>query len=278
MSICHIVVLDESDYIIVDVYEDFMDPEYTGPIKINMTRMYKSFEAMAITEITEAIKEKTHDFIKFTKDENGIVEFVEYNVNFSIIDMSYRMKLALGFYCQKFPIDSQRIEVPNDAWVIRARAMGYTLLTPMWYILSNLGSPNTVSRQDNPWYSDNISIAMRIQNSFVNKQPLTFSNSEFISTSQASSLSNIRCLVVDANLEPIKFLCPIAITISVKDIPPNQVTQEALMQQKANPQVMQMIQEKSHSDSLKQFNHINKISDFNRLTTEYEFPPFFPQD
>jgi hypothetical protein len=101
---------------------------------------------------------------------------------------------------------------------------------------------------------------MRIQNAFVNEQPLSFSNSDFITTSQASSLSNIRCLLVDSNLEPIKFLNPVFITISVKDVPPDEDKEEALAPQPPNKELQSQIREKQHQNALQQEAHYGKLS------------------
>jgi hypothetical protein len=214
--------------------------------------------------------------IDFMKDENGFVEFTS-EIGFTIIDMSYRMRQALGFYYGYFPMIPIYDEI-RSMFILKARAIGYNMLSPMWYILSNLGAPNSVSRQDNPWYCSNAAIAMRIQNSFVNEQPLSFSNSEFITTSQASSLSNIKCMVVDSNLEPIKFLNPISITISVKDIPIDEDKMAQFEEQPANRELNKQIREKQHSNALQQTNHFKKWINPDSIIKEVDYGKFFKDD
>jgi hypothetical protein len=270
MTMCNIVVLDETDFI---EYSD----AYNHHRKMYMDRIYKVIDAMVMTFITEHIKmDNVLEQLDFMKDENGFVEFTS-QIGFTLIDMSYRMRQALGFYYGTFPKEPIYDEL-RSMFLLKARAIGYSMLSPMWYILSNLGSPNSVSRQDNPWYCSNAAIAMRIQNSFVNEQPLSFSNSEFITTSQASSLSNIKCMVVDSNLEPIKFLNPIAITISVKDIPINEDKMAQFEQQPANRELNKQIREKQHSNALQQSNHYKKWSNPESISFEVDYGKMFKDD
>jgi hypothetical protein len=145
----------------------------------------------------------------------------------------------------------------------------------MWYVVSNLGSPNSISQQFNPYTSSNPAVVMRIMNSFVNEQPLSYNNSEFVTTSQASSLSNIRCEIVDANLEPIRFLNPVYLTISVKAISPEerQPKEEALAEQPANKEQQMAMQQKQLDNMERMMMNTQKISD--GVTVEPDHKPFF---
>jgi hypothetical protein len=112
----------------------------------------------------------------------------------------------------------------------------------------------------------------------VNEQPLTFSNSDFITTSQASSLSNIKCLVVDCNLEPIKFLNPISITISVKDIPPDEDKEAEFNEKAPNKALMKQIKEKQHQNALQRLEHEKKWSNPDRQWLEPNYGKMFKDD
>jgi hypothetical protein len=240
-----------------------------------MDRVYKVADAAVVSYITNKLL-AAEDVWQFKKDDNGFVEFVS-EAPFQLSDMSYHMRLALGFYYGNFPMLSVKDDY-RDVFIVKAKGIGYSMLTPMWYILSNLGSPNSVSKQDNPWYCSNAAIAMRIQNSFVNEQPLSFSNSEFITTSQASSLSNIRCMVVDSNLEPIKFLNPISITISVKDIPPDEDKEAQFLEQASNKELKRQILEKQHSNAIRQTAQLVKLSHPENQWNVPSYGPMFKDD
>jgi hypothetical protein len=231
MSYCNLAILDTDDYITFEIIGFNSENVPIDVIyQLKMPRLYKTIDSAVIAVITEELKTLTNDTIQFLKTDQGFSQFIGVDTLFSITNMSYRMKLALGFYyVSKWPLLSEA-NWNTGIEEITAKAIGYNLSTPMWYVLSNLGSPNQVSHEFNPYTSSNPPIVMRIMNSFVNEQPLSYNNSDFITTTQASSLSNIRCEVVDANMQPIRFLNPIYLTISVKGIPmeQKQPTEEAL--------------------------------------------------
>jgi hypothetical protein len=65
---------------------------------------------------------------------------------------------------------------------------------------------------------------------------------------------------VDSNLEPIKFLNPVFITISVKDVPMDEDTEKAMTMQLPNKELQQQIREKQHQNALQQEQHYAKYS------------------
>jgi hypothetical protein len=85
-------------------------------------------------------------------------------------------------------------------------------------------------------------------------------------------------MIVDANLEPIKFLNPVSITISVKDIPPNEDKEAQFADQPANRELNKQIREKQHSMALQQTNHYKKWSNPETKTLEPNYGKFFKDD
>ena len=74
-------------------------------------------------------------------------------------------------------------------------------------------------------------------------QPLTYSNSEYVATSPASALSNLRVKLVDGNLQPIKLTNPLYVGVSLSEIPDEekQPIEEAMAEQEENKETKQLI-------------------------------------
>jgi hypothetical protein len=153
MSYCHLVVLDKDDYIEFKVWgSDEEGNDVTLTYKLTVKQIHKTIDATVISiAITEGVKTLTNETIQFIKTEEGYSQFIGIDTIFEVTSMSYRMRLALGFY---YPIiwpilSTLSFETGRDE--VTSKAIGYNLSTPMWYVLSNLGSPNNVSHEFNPY-------------------------------------------------------------------------------------------------------------------------------
>ena len=224
----NIVVLSPEDYIEFDYFPIYLSKYYT--------------------EITDSFTNDINDLLTthtqlttLKKDTRGIYYF-ESSYQIRITDMSYNMKQALGFYCETFPLISKN---ENSVWKITAKGVGFTNFSPVWFLISNLGQPIQLNKEDTPWTPIFPAIVMKIQNSFQPGQPLTYSNSDYSALSPPAALSNLRVKLVDANLVPIKLLNPLYVSVSVQEIPmeEKQVVEEAIATQESNPQTKKIIRE-----------------------------------
>ena len=188
--------------------------------------------------------------ITLAADDLGRYKFSS-SSTFSIVGMSYALQQTLGFYYKKDISTESPIEcVEEDStYSITAKAIGYNNLSPVWYLLSNLGSPNIVSSLYSPYESYYPSIAMKIMNQFSADQILQYTNSDFMSISQASALSNLRVKLVDVNLHPVKLLSPLFVTISFTEMAEEkQALDEAMAEQEPNNELKKQIEERRRTN------------------------------
>jgi hypothetical protein len=127
-------------------------------------------------------------------------------------------------------IQQQRIEEPRIHYVpeiprsvksgvhyYRSDSVGYFNLTPVLYLISNLGSSCYSNGKDDEgnFILDNRRIVMRINNYFISGLPIIANNIEFSSTVPSGSLTNIWFRLVDSNYQPVKLLTPMEISLVV---------------------------------------------------------------
>ena len=229
----NMVVLSPEDYI------EFEDIDLTH-IKYNLTKYYTTIYDSLMDDINNIFTIYTRQ-CTINKNNRGMYYFESSN-SFTISSMSYNMKQALGFYCDTFPIDSENV---NGVWRITAKGVGFNNFSPVWFLISNLGTPIQINKEDSPWTPLFPAIVMKIQNSFQAGQPLTYSNSDYVSMSPPAALSNLRVKLVDANLVPIKLLNPLYVSVALVEISDEekQPYEEALSEQKANPETKQIIRQ-----------------------------------
>ena len=229
----NMVVLSPDDYI------EFEDIDFTY-IKYNLTKYYTTIYDTLMDDINNIFEIKTRQ-CKIYKNNRGLYYF-ESSYSFTISDMSYNMRQVLGFYCDTFPIDSK---YENGVYRIMAKGVGFTNFSPVWFLISNLGTPIQINKEDSPWTPMFPAIVMKIQNSFQAGQPLTYSNSDYVSMSPPSALSNLRVKLVDANLVPIKLLNPLYVSVALVELTDEekQPYQEALSEQESNPETKQLIKQ-----------------------------------
>ena len=215
---------------------------------IHLEKSYKDRdESGLITDLNTLLEKYT---ITLATDELGRYKF-SCDRDFAIVGISYALQQTLGFYYKKNISITDPIECVSEdsAYSITAKAIGYNNLSPVWYLLSNLGSPNIVSSLYSPYESYYPSIAMKIMNQFSADQILQYSNSDFMSISQASSLSNLRVKLVDVNLQPVKLLSPLFVTISFMEMADEQqAIEEAMAEQEPNNELKKQIEQKRRTN------------------------------
>ena len=100
-------------------------------------------------------------------------------------------------------------------------SVGFTLSTPVLYLLSNVGAKTFKNKLDDAdkSYMTTLRTAMRINNSFSANFPIVSGNSDFQTIIKSNDLSNVMFWLVDANLKELTLLSPLYITIHVVPIP-----------------------------------------------------------
>ena len=225
---------------------------YSKSTRFYLQKNYKDRdESGLINDINEMLKEEYgKDFLTITTDELGRLKFV-CQMPFEITGLSYGLKQALGLFYKKIVTPESPIccEYINRNYVIQAKAIGYNNLTPIWYLLSNLGSPNVINTMNDPYEMYYPAIAMKIQNTFSPDQPIQYSNGDFMCISQASSLANLRVKLVDINLKPVKLLTPLIVTVSFFEMAEEHAeVEEAMAEQETNKDILKAIKDQQKTN------------------------------
>ena len=162
---------------------------------------------------------------------------------FELNDASYNVKMLLGLHDIKLPLISTYNEkiLTEHKQEIMINSVGYTLSTPVLYLLSNIGSKTFKNNLDknNIRNSSSLKTAMRITNAFSANLPIVAGNNDFETVIKSNDLSYVEFFLVDANLHEINLLCPLYITIHVQPIQDNDYNIYKLMmeqQQQQQPQ------------------------------------------
>ena len=209
----NVILLDKSDYIEFELVDN--------PNK----RWYPSKRVSVITsnlDLTFDDDNEGND-INIRRTEIDTFKFSS-SQRFSINDMTYNCAQCFGFYyTTNYNIESTFDNDPKSntyqSWVIESKAMGYRNGTPVYFLISNLGQPNQINKENDKWKPIFPAILMNIQNSFQNGASLFYSNSDYQSVSPVAALSNLRVKLVDANLVPVHIFNPMYVTIQVEEIP-----------------------------------------------------------
>ena len=170
---------------------------------------------------------------------------------FLLTGMSLHMKYATGFhYLKDVNIEATYDEI-NNQYYIKCKATPFDYLTPLWYVVSNLGSPNQIASMTEKYKIYYPAVAVKIVNTFSDGQAMNVSNGDYQTISQASSLSNLKLKIVDGNLEPIKFLNPIYLTVCLEEIPLDESIQEALIEQPPNKGYLEQLKQRLEMNYMK---------------------------
>jgi hypothetical protein len=155
--------------------------------------------------------------ITTTSDNAGRLTFVG-GVPFKIRDMSYNIKLLTGFYSYDvmFPLNCYAVADELNKYAITATSVGYLMSTPVLYLLSSLGSSSYINKHGSE--ITGVNIFAKINNTFSPRFPITSSYSELSILCSASSESDFKVQLVDANLIPIKILNPIYLSFTIEKI------------------------------------------------------------
>ena len=224
--------ITSNHYIVVLSPEDYVE---VNNVKYNLQKTYLAVTESLMTDLNEIFS--ANDLLIILEKNDLDQYYFTDKSPFIINSMSYNMKQALGFYCDNFPLSS------DSDYKITAKGVGFTNFSPVWFLISNLGQPIQINKEDSPWKPIFPAVVMKIQNSFQEGQPIVYSNSDYVSTSPPAALSNLRVKLVDSNLVPIKLLNPLYVSVSLSEISDEErkPTEEALAEQKENPETKQLI-------------------------------------
>ena len=187
------VVLNETDYITINNVRYYFQDEYSE---------------MTIDAVVSVLNELLID-AKITASNDNVGRLVLSSTTpFVISDMTYNVKMITGFYNDSLPLSSN-----NN--IIAASSAGFSLLTPILYLVSNLGAKCYDNIDE--LYCDR-KVLMRVSNSFSSSYPIVNSNMEFSSVIPVNSLSNIEFRLVDANMHDVKLLTPMYISVQTDSI------------------------------------------------------------
>ena len=230
----NIVLAGKDDYI------EFWD-EMDWVQRIYPQKNYTEIGLQFLDDITSLTKQTIWS-IDIVKNDENCYQFVSDDF-FHITDMSYNMKQIFGFYYLD-KVDLVSTE-KDGRYYITSKAVGYSNYQPMWYLISNLGQPIQITLNNDCWTPIFPAIVMKIQNTFQPGQPLTYSNSEYVSKSSPSALSNLRVKLVDSNLQPLKLKNPLYVSVSIQEIPDEekQPDEEAMAEQEENKETKKMIKQ-----------------------------------
>lgn len=227
------IVLAKDDYIVINGEKYTINDDY-GEVST------ETF-AMIINELLD-------DVIKIEATIDNVKRLIlTSNEPFTINDMSYNSKMVSGFYNDPFPIKSTYNGTLNYAM---AQSAGYSMLTPILYLVSNLGSKCYDNVDKN--YC-NHKILMRVSNSFSANYPIINGNAEFASIISSNALSDIEFKLVDANKHPIKLLTPMYLSIQTDVVESTdedaKIDLNALMNNEQNPDAQQLQQQQTQGEN-----------------------------
>ena len=191
---------------------------------------------------------------------------------FIITGMSERLKYATGFHYLS-EVNLVANFYPSDGvYKIFSKASYFDYLTPIWYVVSNLGSPNQISSMREAYKSFYPAVAVKIINTFSDGQALSVSNGDYQTLSLASSLNNLKLYIVDGNLMPIKFLTPIYLTVCLEEVPLDESVTEALQERPPNTIYIQQLKQKLEDNNNKIIQLMSRLE--KGISEEPEIAPF----
>ena len=221
------ILLDTDDYVDINEERYYINDTYTN------------FDNL-ITILTEFFNQAT---LSVETDKAGRLTIFGKQF-FTINGMSLHMKYATGFHYLKDVSLTSLYDEVNEYYFIKCKATPFDYLTPIWYIVSNLGSPNQIASMTEKYKIYYPAVAVKIVNTFSDGQAMSVSNGDYQTVSQASSLSNLKLKIVDANLEPIKFLNPIFLTVCMEEIPLEESIEQAIAEQPPNKAYVEQIRQR----------------------------------
>ena len=89
------------------------------------------------------------------------------------------------------------------------------LSTPILYLLTSIGAPVFFNEIDNHNKMQSATVAMVLNNSYSSSFPIVAQQAEIITRAPLNYTSNVYFWLVDANMQEVKLLNPLYITIRV---------------------------------------------------------------
>jgi len=215
---CNIITLSTDDYITINKHKYCFTADYTD---LNS----QSFRILLNKVISDS-------GVETSVDEAGRFVFKS-SLMFKINNCSYNVLLMTGLYSTAFPLRSEtkiyestsENESKTTSYTYTAKSTGYYLLTPILYLVSNLGNQSyrpigRTSLTEKSEYNSMSSskIVLRINNSFSANYPIVVNNGEFATVICSNDLSHLEFTLVDANMREVNLLNPIYVTIKVAPI------------------------------------------------------------
>ena len=146
----------------------------------------------------------------------------------------------------EFPVNSTFNEEIGKHEIV-ANSVGFTMSTPILYLISNVGiqSYKTVNEND----ISGAKIVMRINNSYISDTPICVQNGDFRSTILSNDLSMLKFTLVDANVHEIKLLSPIYLTIHVDSVDDEKILPDLLFYNRYHEDVTRMVKQKKYDEN-----------------------------
>ena len=219
---CSILILTTADYFTINDKKYFFQNDYSD------------LNGEAFAEIVDDMIADDGYYCEL--DTAGRFHFFAQN-EFELGEMTYNCLILFGLYDVKLPIISREnpeIETENKQQ-IKLPCVGFTLSTPVLYLLSNIGTRTFKTSDYNAGYQSSLKTAMRLNNSYSANYPIISVNSDFQSVIKSNDLTNCYFTLVDANLREITLLSPMYITIHVTGIEEEDYTLNEGEQQGLSP-------------------------------------------
>jgi hypothetical protein len=214
---CSIVVLEKNDYLTINNHKFTFDADYTNLNPDTFADLCNKKISTAFALLNVPI------IIKFSTDTCKRINITCQNVKITINDCTYNVALLLGINREKLPITSETLDVEvqfGQADIICMKNVGMSLSTPILYLLSNVGY-NSYKNAVNKKHLTSTRIVMRLNNSYTPSMPILAANGDFTSICNSNDLADLRLTLVDANLQEIRLLNPMYVTLTVEPVPDN---------------------------------------------------------
>jgi hypothetical protein len=114
----------------------------------------------------------------------------------------------------KVKIKSQYADITK--WRIVSDTVGYTLSTPILYLLTNIGNSVFFNEIHNQNKIQCGTVCMCLNNSYASSMPIVATQGDIVTKCAINATSNIFFTLVDANMHEVKLLNPMYITVSVR--------------------------------------------------------------
>ena len=201
---CCIEVLNDRDYLEINYERFYFSESYSD---LNAETVMDLLNDMLKSRYIVVTLDMCNRFI-FTRAFN-------FGGVFAITGCSYNVQLLLGLSNIPLPF---RAEEVDDLFILHVPTVGFCLLTPILYLLSNIGAKSFKNNSEDQIQS--MKIVMQMDNSYSQNFPISYHNSgEYVSYVKSIDLSKLEFRLVDANLHDVKLLTPMWISISIEGIP-----------------------------------------------------------